>query len=166
MKKLVYLSVLALTFTACSTEATSETEETAQQEEAVKADPVADKVMTMEVNGMSCMMNCGSSIKKALKGTGGVTSVEIDFEDGRATNVAKINFDSKLVNEQQMMEAVTSLYDGQYTIGNTSVSDLAEEVIVDEEDSSSEDEGSVVDAATSFIELPNLMDLFKGLFSL
>jgi len=46
------------------------------------------------------------------------------------------------------------------------VSDLAEEVIVDEEDSSSEDEGSVVDAATSFIELPNLMDLFKGLFSL
>lgn len=166
MKKLVYLSVFALTFAACTSESTSETQETAQQEEVAKADPVADKMMTMEVNGMSCMMNCGSSIKKALKGTGGVTDVEFDFEDGRETNIAKVSFDSQLVNEQQMMEAVTSLYDGQYSIGNTSVSDIAEEVIVDEEDSSGDDEGSVVDAATSFIELPNLMDLFRGLFSL
>ncbi len=165
MKKLVYLSVFALTFAACTSEATTESEETLQQEETATAEPVANKIMTMEVNGMSCMMNCGSSIRKALKETGGVTNVEFDFEDGRETNIAKITFDSRLVNEQQMMEAVTSLYDNQYTIGNTSVSDLNKEVTVDEDHSSSEDEGSVVEAATSFIQLPNLMDLFKGLLT-
>lgn len=165
MKKLVYVSVIALSVVACSTNEATSNESEAAQEEVAKADPIADKVMTMEVNGMMCKMNCGGSIRKALKGTGGVTRVEFDFEDGRETNVAKISFDSKLVNEQQMMEAVTSLYDGQYTIGNTAVSDITEEVKVDENETASDDEESVVEAATSFIELPNLIDLFKGIFT-
>ena len=114
---------------------------------------------------MMCKMNCGGSIKKALKSTTGVTDVEIDFEDGREINVAKVSFDSKLVNEQQMMEAVTSLYDNQYSVGNTSVSNLSQEISIDEEDVTSDEETSAVEAATSFIELPNLMDLFRGLFS-
>lgn len=165
MKKIVYLSVFALSLVACNSEEANVANED-QQEEVQKAEPVADKVMTMEVKGMMCKMNCGGSIRKSLKATGGVTKVEFDFEDGRETNVAKISFDSKLVNEQQMMEAVTSLYDHQYSIGNTSVSDLSEEVKVEETETTSNDEESVVDAATSFIELPNLIDLFKGLFTI
>lgn len=165
MKKIIYVSVIALSVAACSTNEATSNESDATQEEVVKADPVADKMMTMEVNGMMCKMNCGGSIRKALKGTGGVTRVEFDFEDGRETNVAKVSFDSKLVDEKQMMEAVTSLYDGQYTIGNTSVSDIAEEVKVEGDENTSDDEESVVDAATSFIELPNLIDLFRGIFT-
>ena len=168
MKKFLYLPILAITLFACTCDDTCDTEAeaeaTAQAE--VTATAVADKMMTMEVSGMMCKMNCGGSIKKALKSTTGVTDVEIDFEDGREFNVAKITFDSKLVNEQQMMEAVTSLNDDQYSVGNTSVSNLSQEISIDEEDVTSDDETSVVEAATSFIELPNLMDLFKGIFSL
>ena len=167
MKKFLYLPILALTLFACTCDDTCDTEAeaeaTAQVE--VTATAVADKMMTMEVSGMMCKMNCGGSIKKALKSTTGVTDVEIDFEDGREINVAKVSFDSKLVNEQQMMEAVTSLYDNQYSVSNTSVSNLSQEISIDEEDVNSDEETSVVEAATSFIELPNLMDLFRGLFS-
>lgn len=167
MKKFLYLPILALTLFACTCDDTCDTEAeaeaTAQAE--VTATAVADKMMTMEVSGMMCKMNCGGSIKKALKSTAGVTDVEIDFEDGREINVAKVSYDSKLVNEQQMMEAVTSLYDNQYSVGNTSVSNLSQEISIDEEDVTSDEETSVVEAATSFIELPNLMDLFRGLFS-
>lgn len=167
MKKFLYLPILALTLFACTCDDTcdpeAEAEATAQVE--VTATAVADKMMTMEVSGMMCKMNCGGSIKKALKSTTGVTDVEIDFEDGREINLAKVSFDSKLVYEQQMMEAVTSLYDNQYSVGNTSVSNLSQEISIDEEDVTSDDETSVVEAATSFIELPNLMDLFRGLFS-
>ncbi len=167
MKKFLYLPILALTLFACTCDDTcdpeAEAEATAQVE--VTATAVADKMMTMEVSGMMCKMNCGGSIKKALKSTTGVTDVEIDFEDGREINLAKVSFDSKLVNEQQMMEAVTSLYDNQYSVGNTSVSNLSQEISIDEEDVNSDEETSVVEAATSFIELPNLMDLFRGLFS-
>ena len=167
MKKFLYLPVLAITLFACTCDDTCDTEAeaeaTAQAE--VTATAVADKMMTMEVSGMMCKMNCGGSIKKALKSTTGVTDVEIDFEDGREINLAKVSFDSKLVNEQQMMEAVTSLYDNQYSVSNTSVSNLSQEISIDEEDVNSDEETSVVEAATSFIELPNLMDLFRGLFS-
>jgi len=167
MKKFLYLPILALTLFACTCDDTcdpeAEAEATAQVE--VTATAVADKMMTMEVSGMMCKMNCGGSIKKALKSTTGVTDVEIDFEDGREINLAKVSFDSKLVNEQQMMEAVTSLYDNQYSVSNTSVSNLSQEISIDEEDVNSDEETSVVEAATSFIELPNLMDLFRGLFS-
>ena len=167
MKKFLYLPVLAITLFACTCDDTcdpeAEAEATAQAE--VTATAVADKMMTMEVSGMMCKMNCGGSIKKALKSTTGVTDVEIDFEDGREINVAKVSFDSKLVNEQQMMEAVTSLYDNQYSVSNTSVSNLSQEISIDEEDVNSDEGTSVVEAATSFIELPNLMDLFRGLFS-
>ncbi len=167
MKKFLYLPVLAITLFACTCDDTCDTEAeaeaTAQAE--VTATAEADKMMTMEVSGMMCKMNCGGSIKKALKSTTGVTDVEIDFEDGREINVAKVSFDSKLVNEQQMMEAVTSLYDNQYSVSNTSVSNLSQEISIDEEDVNSDEETSVVEAATSFIELPNLMDLFRGLFS-
>lgn len=167
MKKFLYLPVLAITLFACTCDDTCDTEAeaeaTAQAE--VTATAVADKMMTMEVSGMMCKMNCGGSIKKALKSTTGVTDVEIDFEDGREINVAKVSFDSKLVNEQQMMDAVTSLYDNQYSVSNTSVSNLSQEISIDEEDVNSDEETSVVEAATSFIELPNLMDLFRGLFS-
>lgn len=167
MKKFLYLPILALTLFACTCDDTCDTEAeaeaTAQAE--VTATAVADKMMTMEVSGMMCKMNCGGSIKKALKSTTGVTDVEIDFEDGREINLAKVSFDSKLVYEQQMMEAVTSLYDNQYSVSNTSVSNLSQEISIDEEDVNSDEETSVVEAATSFIELPNLMDLFRGLFS-
>ena len=167
MKKFLYLPILAITLFACTCDDTCDTEAeaeaTAQAE--VTATAVADKMMTMEVSGMMCKMNCGGSIKKALKSTAGVTDVEIDFEDGREINVAKVSYDSKLVNEQQMMEAVTSLYDNQYSVGNTSDSNLSQEISIDEEDVTSDEETSVVEAATSFIELPNLMDLFWGLFS-
>ncbi len=167
MKKFLYLPILALTLFACTCDDTcdpeAEAEATAQAE--VTATAVADKMMTMEVSGMMCKMNCGGSIKKALKSTTGVTDVEIDFEDGREINLAKVSFDSKLVNEQQMMEAVTSLYDNQYSVSNTSVSNLSQEISIDEEDVNSDEGTSVVEAATSFIELPNLMDLFRGLFS-
>ena len=167
MKKFLYLPILALTLFACTCDDTcdpeAEAEATAQAEVTVTA--VADKMMTMEVSGMMCKMNCGGSIKKALKSTTGVTDVEIDFEDGREINLAKVSFDSKLVNEQQMMEAVTSLYDNQYSVSNTSVSNLSQEISIDEEDVNSDEGTSVVEAATSFIELPNLMDLFRGLFS-
>jgi copper chaperone CopZ len=80
----------------------------------------ANRMLTMEVSGMTCVMGCGASIRKELFATKAVSSVEFDFEKGRATNLAKIAFDKDKVTVDQIVQLISSLNSKQFTIGKTS----------------------------------------------
>ena len=106
----------------------------------------------MEVSGMMCVMGCGSSIRKELYQTKGVSEVEFDFEEERETNVAKIKFDKNIVSIEEMVNIVNTMNENQFTVGNTSSSSLEQESPNTTEGASSsfkEDEKEVIKTSSS-----------------
>lgn len=127
MKKIFFiLTVSSLgVLTACGEKTTQESAAAVQQNDETPAEkPVANQEMSIEISGMTCEKGCGSSIRKELKSTGGVTDVSYDFEDGRETNVAKIKFDDSKVTEDDLILAITTLDGHKYTIGEHSVKSI------------------------------------------
>ncbi len=120
MKKCFYVLPIISLFFSCSTEP----KEILVKREHVTVtntkQVIADKMVEMEISGMSCEMGCGGSIRKALKETGGVHRVQYDFVEGRTKQTAKISFDSKLVNVDQMVKLIEELNDQQFSVGKTS----------------------------------------------
>ena len=47
----------------------------------------ANQVALVTVEGMVCKMGCGGAIRKGLTEMGGVSSVEIEYEDDRSTQL-------------------------------------------------------------------------------
>lgn len=70
----------------------------------------------LSIDGMSCEMMCGGSIKKALAKLPGVNSTEIKFIEGDERDHAVVNYDATKVSDAQMIEAIQGLYDGQYKV--------------------------------------------------
>ncbi|MDX2360782.1 MAG: heavy-metal-associated domain-containing protein [Crocinitomicaceae bacterium] len=162
MKRVIYIFTIALIASSCGTKEEQPAEENAT-ETAQQETIVPNQLLSMDVDGMVCKMGCGGAIRSELYSIGGVSNVEFDFEDDRATNVASISFDSNLISVDEMIAAVAAINDGQFTIGDTSSGDLN----VQQENPSTEPssaETSTVDVSTSYVEMPNLLDLFSGLF--
>lgn len=84
-------------------------------EEVAVAGPSLTKA-DLSIEGMSCAMMCGGSIKKALAGLPGVLSTEIEFIEGDERDHAVVTYDPAQVNDAQMVEAIQKLHDGQYKV--------------------------------------------------
>lgn len=166
MKKIFFVSALSFAVVACSDSSTEKesTQQTINTDEKAEVAVVANKVLTMEVDGMVCKMGCGGAIRKELKAAGGVSRVEFDFEEERQTNTAKIYFDDQLVDESKLIDLVKEINDGQFSVGETSIEDFVE-VNTDESDTASSSDDISIDAYSDDVSLPNLFDLFRGLFS-
>ena len=84
----------------------------------------ANSILTMKIDGMTCMMGCGASIRKELYATNSVKSVDFDFEEGRETNTAKIAFDDSKITEKKMIDLISKMNEKQFTVGDTKVEPL------------------------------------------
>ncbi len=76
----------------------------------------AGAIADLSIDGMSCEMMCGSSIKKALAKLPGVNTTEIRFVEGDERDHAVVDYDASKVSDQEMITAIQSLYDGQYKV--------------------------------------------------
>ncbi len=81
--------------------------------------PVTTADLTIE--GMSCEMMCGGSIKKALAQLPGVSSTEIEFHEGDAADRAIVTYDAAQVDDAALVQAVHALYDGQYKVTGVAI---------------------------------------------
>jgi len=70
----------------------------------------------ISIDGMSCEMMCGGSIKKALAKLPGITSTKIEFIEGDEQDHAIISYDDTKVTDAEMIEAIQALHDGQYKV--------------------------------------------------
>jgi copper chaperone CopZ len=110
--------------TSCSSEAKTENKVATDQEKEETAKPIANQQMTIEVMGMVCEKGCGGSIRKEMKATNGVTKCSFDFEDEREVNVATIDFDDAKVSEEEIILALTTMNEHQFTVGTHTVKSL------------------------------------------
>ncbi len=82
-------------------------------------EPVTKADLTIE--GMSCEMMCGGSIKKALAKLPGVSGTEIVFVEGEESNHAVVTYNENEVSDAELVAAIQGLYDGQYQVNGIAI---------------------------------------------
>lgn len=72
-------------------------------------------VADLSIEGMTCEMMCGGSIKKALAALGASSTV-IKMNEGEGPDHALVTYDESKVTDAQMIDAIQKLYEGQYKV--------------------------------------------------
>lgn len=159
----VILSFLVLSIYSCSK--TSEADNLQVPPKTDVAIVVPNKLLSLEISGMTCEMGCGSEIRKKLIATGAVERVKFDFKMGREVNKAEISFDNTKISEDKIAEIVSLMNDNQFSVGESTTVDYenAENKNAAATNSSSKKISvaiSDVEPSESFgFKIPNLIDL-------
>ena len=162
MKKIFLFVMLGLILTACSSEVQVDSNQT--QDEVSNAELVLpNRLLTVEIEGMVCEMGCGGSIRKDLKATGGVSDVTFDYKEDRNTNFVAVTYDSQRITEQEMIERLSDLNEGQFTVGITEWEEFQAENSKQNNGTKSSEDSKIDVASSSGLEIPNLLDLLSGL---
>ncbi len=111
----------------------------------------ADKALALKVDGMVCEVGCAKYIEKQVAKLDGVSDCSVNFEDG----VASIEFSSENTGEEEIMEAITSINDGQYSVTVVKLSELNKSTQTGPQENSKDKS----DAKVS-IHLPELVTYF------
>jgi copper chaperone CopZ len=89
--------------------------------EVVVSSGVPVTIADLVIEGMSCEMMCGGSIKKTLAKIDGVESTEILFNEGDEADHAVVTYNEAQVTDAQLVAAIQALYDGQYQVKGISI---------------------------------------------
>lgn len=108
------LWVLVLFLGACQTSSDSKNPEISLDDIAATVAP--SHIAEIAVTGMVCEMGCAADIRKALKGTGGVSQIDFDFEKDRAVNIARVHFDSETIAPEQLKKTIQQINNGQFQV--------------------------------------------------
>lgn len=160
MKKLAIAFSAVLILNACSSEPEVIHLRTEKGQLLTKNPVKSNQILTIEIEGMTCEMGCGGSIRKELKATGGVERVSFDFIEGRNVQTAKISFDSNKISQDEMVKLITKMNDKQFKVGKISSENL-ESATATERAGDSEEEK--VEISHSNFALPNLIDILAGI---
>ena len=162
MKRFFLIVTLGLILTACSSDVQVDSNQ--KQSEVSEVDLVEpNRLLTVEIEGMVCEMGCGGSIRKDLKAAGGVSDVTFDYKEDRSTNMVAVHYDSQSITEQEMIELLSELNDGQFTVGKIESQEFQAENSKQNNGTKSSEDSKIDVASSSGLEIPNLLDLLSGL---
>jgi Cu+-exporting ATPase len=162
MKRIFLFVMLGLILTACSSDVQVDSKQTQAEVSDVEL-MVPNRLLTVEIEGMVCEMGCGGSIRKDLKATGGVCDVTFDYKEDRNTNFVAVTYDSQRISEQEMIECLSELNDGQFTVGKTESEAFQAEISNEKIEAKSSENSKIDVASSSVFQMPNLLDLLSGL---
>lgn len=164
MKSSVVLSILALLLISCSGGGNSlpQSETARASKEIVKVK--GNRLLTLEIEGMTCVMGCGGSIRKELNNTNAVESCDFDFETGRAKNIAKISFDKNKITVDEIIKIVSHMNKGQFKVHRNSSEDISVNIKTRVEDIPQDEDASEGNLKVSAmqIESPNFLDVIAN----
>jgi Cu+-exporting ATPase len=115
MKKFLFVLGLCLGVAACSESSAPEVPPTVITHRDLDSE-VNKMVAKMSIEGMMCAEGCGGKIQQDLQALAGVVSTELEFEEQRAENIVKVEFDPAVLNEQQLIQCVQGIADGKYRV--------------------------------------------------
>ncbi|MCB0791896.1 MAG: heavy-metal-associated domain-containing protein [Flavobacteriales bacterium] len=169
MRSTYFVSVCLMAgLLACQTGTAPETEVartiTRNVKEVVIASGTPVVTADLSIEGMTCEFMCGGAIKEALTKLNGVAGTAIEYQEGEDIDHAIVTYDPEKVNEDQMIEAVQALHEGQYKVMAVEVTrqvlrapGSASEEGAEETTSS---EGQVSAALQGFV-VPSLLELLS-----
>ena len=173
MKKFLFTGVLISLLASCSTS----TDQVSKAENSTKSENISEdeliavipnRMMTTEIDGMTCVMGCGGSIRKELLKTGAVSRCSFDFNGIDETSAAMIEFDKDKISADEIADLIKKINEGQFTLGEMSTESIAlnleEDTSSDESSSSDKKEITPINVSSSSgIQLPNFIDLISEL---
>lgn len=134
---------------------------------------IANDSVVVSIKGMSCMINCVSSVKKELRNTVGIASIVVDFDPERELDQATISFDNKQIDQEKIKSIIEAINGGQYVV--TEIKPAIEEKV--ELNDSSEVETASIPTSSSIsvidhvqniaradFEIPNLFQILTAIF--
>lgn len=159
---IIFTSVTLLAASACDSSVKT-TKPSAVQE--TKKSVLANKVLTLELDGMVCEKGCGSSIRKELKATGGVTECAFDFAEERKINTAIIQFNKDEITADEIVNIINTMNEKQFHVLSSSTSNLETKSTpeMDETTHSKKSATPKIQVTESNFEMPNLLKLFSKL---
>ena len=172
MKKVLFTGILVSLIAACSTstDQVSEKENDSKSDKVEESDLVAvtpNRMMTTEIDGMTCEMGCGGSIRKELLKTGAVSRCSFDFQGMDETSSAIIEFDKDKISADEIADLLKKINEGQFTLGKMSTESIAMDLKTTKADEAStsgdKDITPINVSSSSGIQLPNFIDLISEL---
>lgn len=125
MKKIIGFLFGLVILSACNSDqqkTVTPTTNKVAQEETIAVTP--NKLLEIQVGGMSCEMGCGAAIRKELYATGAVKEVKYDFMMGREFNKATISFDANKINQEKLESIISNINNNQFTLKDGELHDL------------------------------------------
>jgi copper chaperone CopZ len=163
MKTLFVAFSTVLVLGACSSEPEVIHLRTEKGKKETKATIAANRVLTMEIEGMTCEMGCGGSIRKELKATGGVARVEfVDFKEGEKVQTARVSFDTNKITVDEMVKIVSTMNEKQFTVGKTSSETIDAPEATTTSSTPEESEDDQVKISETSFQMPNLLDILSS----
>ena len=148
--------------TADSAAAAANIERTVIDTEITSGTPVT--FADLKIEGMTCEQMCGGSIKKALAALPGIASTKIDF-DGKDGDHAVVTYDPAMVSDEQMIQAIHALHEGQYKVLAVSITKQVkvEGAAAEEENKGAAEVSAEVQAAaaTAVAIVPSIFELLS-----
>lgn len=166
MKKPAFLLLAATLIAACG-----EAPAPAAQGGAEVARSVNEVVITsgtpvntadLSIDGMTCAMGCGGTIKHELAKLPGVTGTEVNFTDADHTNHVLVTYDPAQVSDADMVKAVQTIHDGQYKVLAVGITKQVLKEGASEAPAEAV-EGAQVNASLESVALPSLVALLQHL---
>lgn len=163
MKTIAIILTSTLIFASCSSEPNVVHLRTEKGKKEVKAPVKTNSVLTMEIEGMTCEMGCGGTIRKELKATGAVGRVKfVDFTEGQEKQTARVAFDSTKISADELIKIVSTINENQFTVGNTKLESIDRSTDATTEESSGASEKEKVEMSESSFAIPNILDILSG----
>lgn len=163
-KSATFLLIAALA--ACGEATTTVTEATANVARSVNEVAITSgtplTMADLSIEGMTCAMGCGGTIKSALAKLPGVTGTEVDFTDATKANHVVVTYDPAQVTDADMVKAVQAIHDGQYKVLAVGITKQVLKEGASEAPAGTK-EGAQVSASLESVALPSLMALLQRL---
>lgn len=115
MKKGLFFLFLITFIVSCNSVNTQSENETVGTEIVEPGDVKPTHFAELEIKGMMCQKGCGSVIRKGLYETGGVSEVEINFDEDNPISKIKVYYDQDKLSIEDMISAIGSLANNRYT---------------------------------------------------
>jgi hypothetical protein len=166
MRLIFYFGVFLVMLYSCNSEPNVVRLRTVKAKKKEVPQVHANRVLTVEIEGMACEMACGGSIRTHLKATGAVDRVKFDFIDGRQVQKAFISYDEFKISDKKMIELIEKINDKQFTTHRYYTEKIDTSLFIDGDTQTSpttEPTKSNVSDVSRSTRLPDLFDLLGNL---
>ncbi len=124
MRFIIISSMLTIFLFSCNSEPKAVHLRTVKGKRVAVAKVNANRLLTVEVEGMSCEMACGGSLRMNLKATGAIDRVKFDFTDGRKIQTASIAYDDTQITETEILKLIENMNEHQFKTHKHSTEEL------------------------------------------
>ncbi len=115
----------------------------------------------LSIDGMTCAMGCGSTIKSALAKLPGVSGAEVNFTEAGQTNHVVVTYDAAKVSDADMVKAVQAIHNGDYKVVAVGIT---KQVLKESaSDAPAEAAEGQVNASIESVALPSIVALLQRL---